>query len=84
MKTLVVTDTSGEITGLVRFEEEEVEGGPAEVAIVPLEGQRIHEVELPPELEKIESVVDLYSALEQSYAVDTDSATLIHRAETSR
>jgi hypothetical protein len=63
MKTLVITDQRGEIEGIVRYEDEQVEGGPEKIELEPLEGQRVHEIELPRELEGIDSVIDLYTAV---------------------
>ena len=53
MKTIVVTDQRGKVTGLVRFEELEDEGAPDELRMEPVEGQLTHEIELPSELERI-------------------------------
>jgi hypothetical protein len=76
MKTLVITDQRGEIAGLARYEDEQVEGGPDKIELEPLEGQRVHEIELPRELEGIDSVIDLYKAFEADYTVDPDSGKL--------
>jgi hypothetical protein len=77
MKTLVITDRRGEIEGLVRYEDEQVEGAPEKIEIEPLEGQQVHEIELPRELERIDSVIDLYKAVvEGEYSLDPKSAKL--------
>jgi hypothetical protein len=76
MKTLVITDERGEIAGLVRYEEEQVEGGPEKIELEPLEGQRVHEIELPRDLEGIDSVLDLHKAVEAEYTFDPNSAKL--------
>jgi hypothetical protein len=77
MKTLVVTDERGKLVGLVRDDEEErVEGGPAEIRLEPLEGQQVHEIELPPELEGIDSALDLHETIERDYAFDAKSTKL--------
>lgn len=78
MKTLAITDQRGGITGLVRFEEEQVEGAP-EARLEPLMDQEIHEIELPPELENMKSVLELYEMLEKEYTLDRDSATLVRK-----
>jgi hypothetical protein len=76
MKTLVITDQRGEIEGIVRYEDEQVEGGPEKIELEPLEGQRVHEIELPRELEGIDSVIDLYTAVGADYTLDPDSGKL--------
>jgi hypothetical protein len=76
MKTLVITDERGDIAGLVRYEDEQVEGGPEKIELEPLEGQRVHEIELPRELEGIDSVIDLHKAVEAEYTFDAKSARL--------
>jgi hypothetical protein len=76
MKTLIITDQRGEIAGLARYEDEQVEGGPEKIELEPLEGQRVHEIELPRELEGIDSVIDLYKAVETDYTLDPDSRRL--------
>jgi hypothetical protein len=76
MKTLIITDQRGEIAGLARYEYEQVEGGPEKIELEPLEGQRVHEIELPRELEGIDSVIDLYTAVETDYILDPDSGKL--------
>ena len=83
MKTLVITDRRGEITGVVRYEEEKVEGGPEKIELEPLEGQRVHEIELPRELEGIDSVLDLYETVERDYSLDVKSAKLTRKGEAS-
>lgn len=80
MKTLVVTDR-GEIRALVRFEEGQVEDAPEEIGLEPLEGQQIHEIELPEELKSVDSILDLYEAVEQQYTLDADSARLTRKGE---
>jgi hypothetical protein len=80
MKTLAITDQRGTITGLVCFEEEEVEGAP-EARLEPLMGQEIHEIALPPELENMESVLELYQTIEKEYTLDRDSARLTRRTK---
>jgi len=83
MKTIVVTDQQGKVTGLVRSEERDDEGAPAELRMEPMEGQLTHEIELPSELERIDSILDLYDALERDYQVDVKAARLTKRGETS-
>ena len=81
MKTLAITDQRGRITALVRFEEERVDEGAPEPGLEPLEDQEIHEIELPPELENMESVLDLYEMIEKEYTLDRDSARLTRKGE---
>ena len=83
MKTIVVTDQQGKVTGLVRFEEVEDEGVPDELRMEPMEGQLTHEIELPSELERMDSIIDLYDALEREYQVDVKAVRLTKRGETS-
>jgi hypothetical protein len=40
------------------------------------EGQRVHEIELPRELEGIDSVLDLHKAVEAEYTFDPNSGKL--------
>jgi hypothetical protein len=79
MKTLIITNQRGEIEGIVRYQDEQVEGGPEKIELEPLEGQRVHEMQLPSELEGIDSVLDLYEAVEREYTLDAKSATLTRK-----
>jgi hypothetical protein len=83
MKTLVITDERGEIAGLVRYKDEQVEGGPERIELEPLEGQQVHEIELPRELEEIDSVLDLHKAIEDEYTLDANSARLTRKGQAS-
>jgi hypothetical protein len=76
MKVTIVTDLAGRITGMVRSTGAESKEAPAEVRIVPSPNQIVHEIELPAELDRIESPMQLYSILERNYAVDTRTAAL--------
>ena len=78
MKTLVITDQRGAITGLVRFEETQDKEAP-EARLEPHTDQEVHEIELPAELEKVESVLDLYQTIEREYTLDRDSARLTRK-----
>ena len=49
----------------------------------PMEGQLTHEIELPSELERMDSIIDLYDALEREYQVDVKAVRLTKRGETS-
>jgi hypothetical protein len=77
MKTLIITDERGEIAGLVRYEEEQVEGGPEKIELQALEGQQVHEIELPRELEGIDSILDLHKTVEREYTLDGTSGKLM-------
>jgi hypothetical protein len=78
MRTIAITDQRGRMTGLVRFEEEQAEGAP-EARVEPLKGQEVHEIKLPPELENMESVLDLYERITKEYTLDRDSARLTRK-----
>jgi len=83
MKTLVIMER-GELAGLVRYDEEEqVEGGPNEIRLEPMVGQEIHEIELPPELEGTDSVLDLFEVVQREYVLDTKSSTLARKGRLS-
>jgi hypothetical protein len=83
MKTLVVTDQEGVVTGLIRFEEEKAEGAPDEVQLEPVEGQLVHEIELPAELERMDSILEIYEVVEREYRLDVKALRLTKRSETS-
>ena len=57
-----------------------VEGEP-EAGLEPLADQETHEIKLPPELENMESVLDLYEMIEKEYALDRDSSRLTRKGE---
>ena len=76
MKVTIVTDRSGRITGMVRSTGAESKEAPTEARIVPAPNQIVHEIELPTELDRIESPMELYLILEQNYAVDIRTAAL--------
>jgi hypothetical protein len=83
MKTLVVTER-GKLVGLVRYDEEErVEGGPEEIRLEPMEGQQVHEIELPRELEGTDSVRDLFEVVEREYVLDVKSLKLTRKGAAS-
>jgi hypothetical protein len=80
MKTLVVTDERGTLAGLVRYEDAKADkDAPEEAELVPLEGQKVHEVELPEELERMESALEMFETLEREYDVDPESSRLIRK-----
>ena len=58
-KRTVITDKAGKVVGSARGGKSgDIEGG-----VIPLAGQKIHEVEVPPEIDKIESPLEAHKAL---------------------
>jgi hypothetical protein len=85
MRVFVLTNTSGRILGIVSAEVREVKPDPdsedtmkVKITFESSPGQMVFEVELPSELETIESPADFQQALED-YRVQTGEAALIHR-----
>jgi len=85
MRVFVFTNTAGRILGIVSAEVREVKPDPdsedtMKVKIAPESspGQMVFEVELPSELETIESPAEFQQALED-YRVQTGEAALIRR-----
>jgi hypothetical protein len=79
VKTLVITDRLGEIVGLVCFGKEQADGAPEQIQLEPLEGQQVYEIELPPELKEMDSVLDLYKVVEREYTFDAKAAQLTRK-----
>jgi hypothetical protein len=85
MRAFVFTDTAGEILGVVSAEAHDIKPEPEsedtmKVAITPepSAGQMAFEVELPNELEGIESPFEFQQALE-GYRLQTGEAALVRR-----
>jgi hypothetical protein len=94
MRVQLIQDSRGRIVGSVPSGSVEVKTTPpgvplwekdaeeqslqVEVVLEPLEGQTIHEVELPAELERVEDGADLLKALSE-YRVSFGEAKLVRR-----
>lgn len=63
--------------GMVRSVGAEPKESLIEAGIVPAPVQMVYEIELPAELDRIESRTGLYSTLEGHYGVDTRTASLV-------
>ena len=62
MKITVVTGPDGKVVGTVRHPSSPGKGAPR-IGLVPGPGQYLHEIELPAQLEKVESGDELHRAL---------------------
>jgi hypothetical protein len=60
-KMTVITNKAGKVVGSARTGKSE--DGQIEFGIVPLRGQKVHEVDVPSEIDKIESPVEKHKAL---------------------
>jgi hypothetical protein len=85
MRMYVIVDESGRVLGTVSPEVQEIEREPESDDVMKTEitpeastGQRVHEVELPGELEGIESPAEFQEALER-YKVEAAEARLVPR-----
>jgi hypothetical protein len=61
MKAIIVTDENGNVLGTARLNDSESEN--IEVRAIPLSGQRVYEIDFPTQLQQIESIDELHSAL---------------------
>jgi hypothetical protein len=61
MKAIIVTDENGNVLGTARLNDSESEN--MEVRAIPLSGQRVYEIDFPTQLQQIESIDELHSAL---------------------
>jgi hypothetical protein len=64
MKMTIVTTKDGDIVATHRHEKEHKKGQ-AKFRLNALAGQSIHEIDMPPELEKITSAEELHSRLKK-------------------
>jgi hypothetical protein len=76
MKVTIIADATGAIIGSVHETGPVLEGAPTEVRIAPGLGQMVAEIELPPELEGVESPTQAFAILAKSYVMDVRTATL--------
>lgn len=65
MKITVLTGRDGNVLATIRQPTEEIKGGPR-FGFTPREpGLKVHEIELPSHLEKMESAAELHRALKE-------------------
>jgi hypothetical protein len=73
MKLLVVTDTKGEIIGTARIEKGEVSAkgkstdAPSIAGFTALPGQKVFEIEVPNELQRVEDVEEFHKAVKKHF-----------------
>jgi len=66
VKAYVVTTTDGKVIGTARVAEHKAEaGGPQPGRPVASQGQKVHELDLPDEIYKIEDVEKFHTAVEK-------------------